>query len=172
MNTPRQMLGAVALVLAISLTSCHTPAQYIRSHRASDDVVSAAKIDQALLDEAWQEALRVGGGNPEWPLSVPLVRVIYVPSTLGIGQYQYYGITVTEPMLINGQLELVETIELHLPNNLECHLKQVLVHELLHTVATRRALTDKTFEAEVQKAGSEEQWVRTVYPISDMGMCG
>ena len=177
MSKSRQILVGAVLAVGIlgstivGITNCSSPAYYMRSANAASDVVSVAKIDQKMLDEAWQEALKVGKGNPVWPLSVPLVRVVYVPSTLAIGRYQYYGITVTEPAIVDGKLVLVETIEIHLPNNLACHLKQVLIHELLHTVATRRELTDKTFPAEVMAAGNEEAWVRTVYPINDMGVC-
>jgi len=153
------------------MNTCYSPTYYKSRAAAAADLIVASPIDQAMLDEAWQEALKVGGGNPEWKVPVNLDHVILVPSTLGLGQYIYYGITITQPVFEDGKLTLVETIEIHLAKNMQCHTKQVLIHELLHTVATRRQLTDHDFAAAVEKAGDEEKWVRQTYPIVDMGLC-
>ena len=149
-----------------------SPSNYKKTQRAISDVVSPSSIvTQQMLDEAWQEALEVGGGNPEWKIPVKLDHVTLVPSTLAMGPHIYYGITITEAVFENGVLRLEETIEIHLAKNMQCHVKQVLVHELLHTVATRRSLTDHDFADAAKKAGDEETWVRQVYPIADMGLC-
>lgn len=165
-------LLALALIVA-TFSGCQSVEQFVASRRAIDDIVATdGTITQQMLDDAWKDALKYGKGNPSWAVPVALARVVYVPSTLAIGPYQFYGITVTEPMFVKGKLELVETIEIHLPHNLACHIKQVLTHELIHTVFTRRYLTDKTFMGEVEAAGDSETLVRQVYPIDDMGLCG
>jgi hypothetical protein len=165
------LLAAIALG---GLAACRPPSYYVARHRAGVVVRvegQGGKIDQATLDRAWKRALEIGGGNPEWALPVPLARVVYVPSSLVIGPYQFYGITVTEPAFVDGKLVLVETIEIHLPDNMACHIEQVLTHELLHTVATRRMLTDSEFQKVVERYQNEEAWVRAVWPVEDMGLC-
>jgi len=161
----------VASTIMISMSCCYSPTYYKAVRKSAADIVTSGPIDQIMLNEAWAEALKVGGGNPEWKVPVKLDHVILVPSTLGLGPYIYYGITITQPVFEDGKLILVETIEIHLAKNMQCHVKQVLIHELLHTVATRRSLTDHDFAAAVQKAGDEETWVRQTYPIADMGLC-
>ena len=175
------LLAALIFVFAfgsmtVGLRSCYSPSYYMAASRSAKDIVkittsSVGAFDQATIDKAWKEAIEIGGGDPTWKVSVDSDHIILVPSTLGIGPYIYYGITVTQPVFENGVLRLVETIEIHLAKNMQCHSYQVLVHEMLHTVATRRQLTDHDFAAAVQKAGDEETWVRQTYPIADMGLC-
>lgn len=166
------ILGSTVL----GMSCCYSPAYYKARARAASAIVNVTgqaggQINQAVLDDAWKQALEIGGGNPKWALSVPLTRVIYVPSSLVLGPYQFWGITVTEPVFEDGKLVLVETIEIHLPKNMACHIKQVLIHELLHTVATRRSLVDHDFKKIIQANQNEEQWVRNIYPIVDMEIC-
>ena len=177
----KALITAFVLIFSFSLTtiglrSCYSPSYYIAAARSSNDLVKVTindtgAFDQVTIDRAWKEALLIGGGNLEWKVPVDPDHIILVPSTLAIGPYIYYGITVTQPVFEDGVLKMTETIEIHLAKNMQCHSYQVLVHEMLHTVATRRQLTDHDFADAMQKAGDEEKWVRQTYPITDMGLC-
>ena len=54
-----------------------TPEDYKKTQRALSDVVpSNSIITQEMLDSAWAEALRVGGGNPEWKVPLTLAHAV------------------------------------------------------------------------------------------------
>jgi len=170
---------ALMLVLLAGIgagaATLHSPSYYIARHRVSTHIVKVVGqgggVSQDAIDAAWKDALEIGGGDPDWKCPLTPERVVVVPSTLALGPYVFYGITVTEPALVDGKLVMVETVEIHLAKNMSCHVGQVLRHELLHVVATRRHLTDHDFAKEIERAGDEEKWVRTVYPVADMGIC-
>jgi hypothetical protein len=76
-------------------------------------------------------------------------------------------------MPVGEKIEFVPTVEIHLSTPYKCHVYQVLVHELLHIVLTRREMADVTMAKDLAKYNSDQEaMVRAIYPIEDMGVCG
>ena len=183
MSRIKQALTAVMVgfgimgIMIIGMSCCYSPAYYIRSHRAASDIVKVVGIgggiSQDAIDTAWKVALELGGGKPDWVCPVKTDRVIYVPSTLSVGSVQFYGITRWDWQPVGEKIEFVPTVEIHLSTPYNCHVKQVLVHELLHIVLTRREMADHTMAKDIAKYNSDQElMVRALYPIADMGVCG
>jgi len=170
------MIGILGTT-ALTMSCCYSPAYYRAMTRASKDIVKVVGIgggiSQDAIDTAWKEALELGGGKPDWVCPVKTDRVIYVPSTLSVGPVQFYGITRWDWQPVGEKIEFVPTVEIHLSTPYNCHVKQVLVHELLHIVLTRREMADHTMAKDIAKYNSDQElMVRALYPIADMGVCG
>jgi len=172
------MLAGIGLFFSVALgmSCCYSPAYYKARTRASNDIVKIVGLGGGVskddLDAAWQEALKIGGGDSSWKCPVTTDNVIYVPSTLSVGTTQFYGITRWDAIATDNQILLVPTVEIHLAPPYKCHVKQVLVHELLHIVLTRREMTDVTMAKQEAKYADQEAMVRALYPVADMGICG
>jgi len=169
------MIGFLSATI-ITMSCCYSPAYYKARARAAADIVTVVGlgggISQANIDDAWKEALLLGGGKPDWICPVTTDRVIYVPSTLSVGPIQFYGITRWDWQPVGEKIEFVPTVEIHLSAPYKCHVKQVLVHELLHIVLTRREMADNKMAKDIAKYSDQEAMVRALYPIEDMGVCG
>ena len=168
-------LGILATSMLI-MSCCYSPRYYRARAKAASDVVKVVGvgggISQDAIDTAWKEALAIGGGKADWICPVTTDRVIYVPSTLSFGQYQYYGITRWDWIAVGEKIEFIPTVEIHLSTPYKCHVKQVLIHELLHIVLTRREMSDNTMSKAMAKYEDQEAMVRALYPVADMGVCG
>jgi len=163
------VLGICAVVLILAPGYLDEYQRVNKSHIISQVIGPiGGSISAQTIEEAWQEALRVGHGDPSWQCPVKPDNVILVPSSLEIGNNRYYGISVSRLEFINGQMTLRETIEIHLQPKESCFIRHVLVHELLHAVALRRNLTDPEFSKKMKKYNGDEGWVRFVWPAIDI----
>jgi hypothetical protein len=124
----------------------------------------ATFLAQADVAELWQKALELGGGSKDW--KQPTVYWIPVFYDLGDGQRvmgHYFRTFVVES---NGDVRVEEAVALYYPKQqmrAEPDVARcVLLHEFLHSVWFRRAVSSTKFVREHH--ADEHGWIDSVLP--------
>ena len=118
-------------------------------------------VPGSVSQEAWVEALDLGGGLTRWGKHPPEVRWFRELRVLPDGRRQYGESIIRSPTVTRGgELVVYERVELYLLADERDMIRGVLLHEYLHCVWVRRWITQRHFRrTHLDTLEAREAWV-------------